>query len=119
MNDGIRLRAAPSRRGEVLRELSQYTPLRVLAGSGEYFRVKLPDGAYGYVASRLTEPANLPLGSEIAARNQTILSSPSYTASVIAQLDAGTELPILGRYEGYLYVLTPNGHTGWMGDQQQ
>jgi len=119
LNDGIRLRAAPSRRGEVLRELSQYTPLRVLAGSGEYFRVKLPDGAYGYVASRLTESANLPLGSEIAARNQTILSSPSYTASVITQLDAGTELPILGRYEGYLYVLTPTGHTGWMGDQQQ
>jgi hypothetical protein len=71
------------------------------------------------VASRLTEPAYLPLGSKIAARNQTILSSPSYAASVIAQLDAGTELPILGRYEGYLYVLTPNGHTGWMGDQQQ
>jgi murein DD-endopeptidase MepM/ murein hydrolase activator NlpD/SH3-like domain-containing protein len=119
LNDGILLRAAPNRRGEVLRELGQYTPLRVLAGSGEYFRVRLPDGAYGYVASRLTEPAYLPLGSKIAARNQTILSSPSYAASVIAQLDAGTELPILGRYEGYLYVLTPNGHTGWMGDQQQ
>ena len=119
LNDGIRLRAAPNRRGEVLRELGQYTPLRVLAGSGEYFRVRLPDGAYGYVASRLTEPANLPLGSEVAARNQAILSGPSYTASVITQLDAGTELPILGRYEGYLYVLTPNGHTGWMGEQQQ
>ena len=119
LNDGIRLRAAPNRRGEVLRELGQYTPLRVLAGSGEYFRVRLPDGAYGYVASRLTEPVNLPLGSEVAARNQAILSSPSYTASVITQLDAGTELPILGRYEGYLYVLTPNGYTGWMGEQQQ
>ncbi len=119
LNDGIRLRAAPSRRGEVLRELGQYTPLRVLAGSGGYFRVRLPDGAHGYVASRLTEPTDLPLGLEIATRNQTILSSPSYTASVIAQLDAGTELPILGRYEGYLYVLTPNGYTGWMGDQQQ
>lgn len=119
LNDGIRLRAAPSRRGEVLRELGQYTPLRVLAGSGEYFRVRLPDGAYGYVASRLTESTDLPLGSEFVTRNQMILSGPSYTASVVAQLVAGTELPILGHYEGYLYVLTPSGHTGWMGDQQQ
>ena len=119
LNDGIRLRATPERRGEILRELGQYTPLHVLGGSGEYFRVRLPDGAYGYVASHLTEPTNLPLGSEVAARNQMILSGPSYAASVIVQLDAGTEVPILGRYEGYLYVRTPSGHTGWMGEQQQ
>ena len=119
LNDGIRLRATPERRGEILRELGQYTPLHVLGGSGEYFRVRLPDGAYGYVASHLTEPTNLPLGSEVAARNQMILSGPSYAASVIVQLDAGTEVPILGRYEGYLYVRTPSGQTGWMGEQQQ
>ena len=119
LNDGIRLRATPERRGEILRELGQYTPLHVLGGSGEYFRVRLPDGAYGYVASHLTEPTDLPLGSEVAARNQMILSGPSYAASVIVQLDAGTEVPILGRYEGYLYVRTPSGQTGWMGEQQQ
>ena len=119
LNDGIRLRATPERSGEILRELGQYTPLHVLGGSGEYFRVRLPDGAYGYVASHLTEPTDLPLGSEVAARNQMILSGPSYAASVIVQLDAGTEVPILGRYEGYLYVRTPSGHTGWMGEQQQ
>jgi len=119
LNDGIRLRATPERSGEILRELGQYTPLHVLGGSGEYFRVRLPDGAYGYVASHLTEPTDLPLGSEVAARNQMILSGPSYAASVIVQLDAGTEVPILGRYEGYLYVRTPSGQTGWMGEQQQ
>ena len=119
LNDGIRLRATPERSGEILRELGQYTPLHVLGGSGEYFRVRLPDGAYGYVASHLTEPTDLPLGSEVAARNQMILSGPSYAASVIVQLDAGPEAPILGRYEGYLYVRTPSGQTGWMGEQQQ
>ena len=56
LNDGIRLRAAPNRRGEVLRELGQYTPLRVLAGSGEYFRVRLPDGAYAVSYTHLTLP---------------------------------------------------------------
>ena len=42
LNDGIRLRAAPSRSGEVLRELGQYTPLRVLAGSGGVFPSQTP-----------------------------------------------------------------------------
>ena len=54
-NDGIRLRAAPGRRGDVLRELESQVPLRVLGASGDWFRVRLPDGVDGYVAARLTE----------------------------------------------------------------
>jgi peptidoglycan LD-endopeptidase LytH len=117
-NDGIRLRAAPGRRGEVLRELGQYTPLRVLGGSGEYFRVRLPDGVDGYVAARLTEPANSPLSSQVASAQSPILLSPDEDALVIAQLGAGAEVPVLGRYEGYLYVMTPEGFTGWLGAQE-
>ena len=55
-NAGVRLRAAPGARGDVVRELDRHTPLRVLAGSGSFFRARLPDGTTGYVAARLTEP---------------------------------------------------------------
>lgn len=56
VNDGIRLRAAPGRRGEVVRELDPGVPLRVLGASGGWFRVGLPDGSGGFVAARLMEP---------------------------------------------------------------
>jgi murein DD-endopeptidase MepM/ murein hydrolase activator NlpD len=55
-DSGTRLRAAPSRRADVLREMDGETPVRVLGGSGDWYRVKLPDGALGYVAARLTQP---------------------------------------------------------------
>lgn len=54
-NDGIRLRASPAMRGEVLMELNSGASLRVLAASGDWFRVRLPDGGYGYVAARLMD----------------------------------------------------------------
>lgn len=118
-NDGIRLRAAPSARSNVLREMLQYTPLRVLAGSGGYYRVRLPDGAHGYVAARLTESAGHPVSSQVVASGESVRARPATNAPVMAQLAAGTEVPVLGRFEGYLYVRSPDGTTGWIADGQQ
>lgn len=55
-NDGVRLRAAPGLRGPVIGELDGATPLRVMGASGDWFRVRLPDGTNGYVAARLMQP---------------------------------------------------------------
>ena len=55
-NDGVRLRAAPGLRGPVITELDGATPLRVMGASGDWFRVRLPDGTNGYVAARLMQP---------------------------------------------------------------
>ena len=55
-DDGTRLRSGPSRRADVLMEMDDETPMRVLGGSGDWFRVKLPDGVMGFVAARLTRP---------------------------------------------------------------
>ena len=55
-NDGVRLRVAPGLRGSVITELDAATPLRVMGASGDWFRVRLPDGTNGYVAARLMQP---------------------------------------------------------------
>ena len=74
----------------------------------------------GYVAARLTEPVDSPLNSQVAAAGGAVLLEPNDRALVIDRLDPGEQVPVLGLYEGYLYVRAPNGHTGWMdADQQQ
>jgi len=116
---GIRLRAAPGLRTPVIRELSEHTPLRVLGGSGDYFRVRLPDGVQGYVAARLTEDVSRPLGQQAMAAQQTVRSAPTRAAPAVARLDQGTEVPVLGRFDGYVYVVSPDGNPGWVEDAQQ
>ena len=54
-NEGIRLRTSPGMRSDVVMELEVGASLRVLGASGEWYRVRLPDGKGGYVAARLTE----------------------------------------------------------------
>ena len=119
VNDGIRLRSSPDSRSPILQELPQYTAVRVLGGSGEYYRVRLPDGANGYVSARLTEPVDEPFGSQLAHTGEPVLVRPDEASPLVATLDAEAELPILGLYESYYYVQAPDGHYGWLSSSTQ
>lgn len=114
-DDGIRLRAAPGLRADVVREMLRHTPLRVLGGSGAWYRVRLPDGGLGYVAARLTEAAELPLETRLASAGGQVRTEPAVDAPVMETLDAGTEVPVLGRFGDFYYVRGPTGRTGWLG----
>jgi len=120
LSDGaIRLRAAPGSDAPVIRELPQHTALRVLGGSGGYFRVRLPDGGNGYVAAHLTEPLDEPVASEVAAAGGLVFMRPHQGAPIVATLGEGDQVPVLGRYGAYLYVRAPSGFVGWMGAESQ
>jgi SH3-like domain-containing protein len=112
-NEGARLRAAPETDAPVVRELEQFTPVRVLAGSGEYYKVRLPDGNSGYVAARLTEPVLEPFTSQLARRGEPVRAHPDPGAPVVASLEGDGELSVLGRYAGFLYV-SAGGRLGWI-----
>jgi SH3-like domain-containing protein len=114
-DEGIRLRGAPGTRSPVVREMGVHTPLRVLGGSGAFYRVRLPDGVQGYVAARLTESVDSPVETRTAAAGGTLHAEPDETTPVVTELDPGVELPVLGRFGGYLYVRAPTGQQGWLG----
>jgi hypothetical protein len=113
-SESTQLRAAPDSDAPVLRDLERFTAVRVLGGSGEYFRVRLADGRNGYVAARLTEPVDEPFSYQLAAGGESVRMRPQPGAPLVVMLDASAELPVLGRHDGYLYVRTPRGHVGWL-----
>lgn len=117
-DDGTRLRRTPEERGEILGELPRHTPLRVLAGSGAWYRVRLPDGAHGYVAARLTESLGAPLATRVAREGEAVQAFPVASAPAVASLPEGLSLPVLGRFGGFVLVETPEGRRGWLGDDQ-
>ncbi len=112
----IRLRGGPSSRAEVVAELEESTPLRVLAASGSWYRVRLPNGRDGFVAARLTEAVVQPLRNQFVESTSALFSSPSAVAPVMEDVEAGTEVAVLGSYEGFLYVQSSDGSTGWLAE---
>jgi hypothetical protein len=48
-----------------------------------------------------------------------VRARPTASAPAVAQVDGGTEVPVLGRYGDYLYVRAPEGARGWVSAAQQ
>ena len=117
-DDGIRLRAMPGRSGEVVVELDRYTPFRLLGGSADWYRVRLPDGEEGWVAGRLTEKLDGPVMRRVASQGDALLVAPTPDALVVARPVPGTELPVLGSFAGYVLVEDGSGARGWLSDEQ-
>lgn len=112
--DGARVRALPTTRSNMLAELPLHTPMRVEAGTGAWYRVITPDGTSGFVAARLTEPADSPIRSELVAGGALLLTDPASNAVALESVAAGAELPVLGAYDEFLLVQGPSGKKGWL-----
>jgi murein DD-endopeptidase MepM/ murein hydrolase activator NlpD len=110
------LRAAPDPKADTLGRLGGHTAMRVLAAVGSWYRVRLPDGTTGYLASRLLEPAHLAVETTQLALGKPVLSRPgdSEPAIVIEEMTAADSVAVLGRFGDYLLVRTSAGRSGWV-----
>ena len=54
--DGLRVREGPSLRASVVQELGPANPFQVVAGAGEWYRIRMEDGRQGFVLGRLIRP---------------------------------------------------------------
>jgi murein DD-endopeptidase MepM/ murein hydrolase activator NlpD len=112
------LLTAPVARSDTVGILGRHTAMRVVSASGGFYRVRLPDGATGFVNARLTESADraiatLPGGGAILARPVANLS-PS---DVVAVVDSGESIGVLGRFGEFTLVRNSRGVAGWVLNQ--
>jgi murein DD-endopeptidase MepM/ murein hydrolase activator NlpD len=116
---GVRLRAGPHDDSEIVAELEEHAPLRVLGGSADRLRVALPDGRHGYLPLRLTEAGDEAVAQTVASADRPAQARPWAGAPVTEILRAGISVPVLGSYAGYLLVRGPSGLTGWVQAESQ
>ncbi|MBC3541454.1 peptidoglycan DD-metalloendopeptidase family protein [Rufibacter sediminis] len=108
------LRLAPAASATSLQTLSQYTPLQVLAGSGTWYRVMLPDGQQGYVASSMVETLDKPIQAVKLTREAPLLEASSSGAAPQKNLSADSTVRVLAKQDAYWLVKDPQGTTGWI-----
>ncbi len=113
-SERARVRLLPAARSSALATLVRHTPVTVIAGTGRWYRVLLPNGTIGFVETRFVEPADRPIRSELLATGAVLRSSPIHTATATDSLIAGQEVPVLGTYGEFLFVQAPSGRAGWL-----
>ena len=114
--DRAPLREAPHGEAAVAASLPAATPFRVLAGAGGWYRVRLPDGRTGWLPASRAESLERPVEERVAAASDSVRAAPLPHAPAVEAVAAGTSVTVLGTWEGYLWVRTPAGVRGWLGD---
>ncbi len=109
----VRVVASPVSDAEVVTTVPRATPLRIDAAAGSWFRVRLPDGATGYVAARLVESAERPVRRADVASGTPLRDRPAADGAVITRATGGA-LPVLAEFQQYALVEIPEGPTGWV-----
>ena len=103
-----------TRYGRNYKVIKDYTPQSILfveGIAGKYYRVRQADGVKGYVLARTIESISKPIQEFTANSNRSILRDLKDTYSI--PITQGDTLKVLGKHEGYLYVETSNGISGW------
>jgi murein DD-endopeptidase MepM/ murein hydrolase activator NlpD len=109
------LLANPSGTSDTVGVLARHTVMRVLSAAGSFYRVRMPDGATGFVAARLTESADRAIATVPAG--QTILARPALThgpQDVVAIVEEGENVGVLGRFGDFALVRSRHGVAGWV-----
>jgi len=103
------------------------TALARLGGRGEWLRVRLPDGSKGYVAAWYVQTAPGPAPGTLTVyptEDMNMRERPTVRAQHIGRPAHNTPLTVhddpqraralVGRYDEWLYVETPEGQRGWV-----
>ncbi len=109
------LRTAPSLTADTVSVLERHSAMNVLAAAGAWYRVRLPDGATGYISARLTETADRAIATVPAG--QTILARPAVThgpGDIIAVVEPGDTVGVVGRFGDFALVRSSSGVAGWV-----
>jgi murein DD-endopeptidase MepM/ murein hydrolase activator NlpD len=109
------LRAAPGEHAPIRTQTPTHTALRVLAGVGAWYHVRLPDGMAGYLPARQVEPVTTRVASARSERGGVVFLRPDRpTPEILAVVAPGDSVDVLGRFGAYQLVRMPAGAAGWM-----
>ena len=101
-------------RSERITSLDLHSPMKVLAVTGNRYRVLLPDNRTGYVFADSVESSSETLEHQTTSFSQNIIEAPRADAATIESIGAGEEFSVLAKFEEFWFVKTQQGSRGWL-----
>jgi hypothetical protein len=101
-------------RSERIASLGLHSPMKVMAASGNKYRVLLPDDRSGYVLADSVESSNDTLEQKTSLFQNDLRDAPKEDAASVESIGAGEEFSVLAKFEEFWFVKTQEGRRGWL-----
>ena len=95
-------------------ELERHQMLTIRGASENQYRVEMPDGRGGYVASNHLEVASTALDLHALESSSEMYFAPHEQPLAIANCAAGEEIEFLGRTRDFWFIRNQRGEQGWI-----
>jgi murein DD-endopeptidase MepM/ murein hydrolase activator NlpD len=98
--------------------LDENTLLKPEAGTGNLYRVVLPDGKKGFIAGTAITSVNKPIKRLSVKKAVPLLSKPDYAGLHKKMLVAGDKINILASFNNFYFVSDKDNLQGWIGKSE-
>ena len=131
--EGLNMRDGPGTAYVGMTKLKAGAQLNLLARYNDWLQVQLPEGQVGWVLSQYltlapgvmgrveavtdVPEANPALLGRTSERNVNLRDGPGVTYPQAGRIGAGVQLGLIGRYEDWFKIRTPDGATGWVSNE--
>jgi len=99
-------------------ELSVLTPgtiFQVIAATGNWYTIQLPDGTIGFLPTKQVTTVSKPLRKlKVTAAQQVAYDRPDSLAAIKLNLTAGKNVDLLGNFGAYQLIEDDNRQSGWV-----
>lgn len=113
-NKSIKVYATPSKSTPEILTLEMNTLLKAEAATAGWYRVVLPDGQKGFVASSNISSISLPVRNTSLKNEQPLLDEPDILAAKKTALAPGQPIRILAQYKDFYYIKDNKQEEGWI-----
>lgn len=107
------MRIGPNEKSPYRSQLTSKAYLKIIAHTGNWYRVCLPDQTQGFVLKAHVEAIEKGKRHRLK-KAQPLLSDTHADAAPMAFLEAQSAVSILAYFQDFVYVKTSNGLTGWL-----
>ena len=109
----ISLHFGPGEKKKTSTTLVKNTYVRVIAQSGNWYRVLLPNDLQGFVEKQKIVP--IEKGKRLRLKQPAVLLAETQaTATPLAHLESESSVEVLAHFENFQYVRTKEGLFGWL-----
>jgi murein DD-endopeptidase MepM/ murein hydrolase activator NlpD len=94
-------------------QVPSHTLLQVIAATGSYYKVRLPDGTESFIPHTHTDPAQGSFRSVTLTDNTPLFDKPDSSAARKTVLTKGEKIKVNARFDKYYYVIRDSA-SGWI-----